>query len=145
LPCDTQFALVELTKRKLQLQNPDEIVEMLRNARHSNEFDVRVMGLDSLMNFDDLLRMCPRPRDLKVTQALCIRLTYQDPNTISVKEDHEQSAYVSYESIVLNELNECVIAPKRNNYIQLNDNLIEDLRVSVEYIAPERRRYWDFL
>jgi hypothetical protein len=146
LPCDRQFALIENRRKKLQLIEPSDVVDLLRHSRPSQPFIVQEMGLQDFLSFQTLVAACPRPRYLRVTQAMAVKVDRIHPNDIFVKTEHDIDEWDIYESVPQRDISLCVFRQKNEELLPIpNPDLLEDLRTAYAYMPLESREYWQFL
>jgi hypothetical protein len=103
------------------------------------------MELHDFMNFEPLVAACPRPRYLRVTHAVAIKVELHYPNDISVKTEHDIDDWDVYESIPLRNLSQLIFYPKYQETLPVPPDLKADLIVAYECIPQASRNYWQFL
>jgi hypothetical protein len=82
LPCDREFALIERQKKTSMVYVPFDWVTVIANARPSKPFHVRYTTQKDYKNFDALEKCVGKPKDLKITEAMWIHFTADDPTRV---------------------------------------------------------------
>jgi hypothetical protein len=88
LPCDREFAFIERQKKISMVYVPFDWVTVIANARPSKPFHVRYMTQKDFKNFDALEKSVGKPKDLKITEAMWIHFTADDPTRVYIRKSH---------------------------------------------------------
>jgi len=118
---------------------------MLTVARINQPFKIQRMTQEDFLDFGELVAACPRPRALKVTHAMAIRVCVSHPNEIYVSTEHDVQVWEMHISVPLRPLTTCRFPQKHLASILLPLNLLEDLRCLYPFIPLKSRVFWEFL
>jgi hypothetical protein len=114
-------------------------------SRPSQQFLIQRMEIGDFLSFRELVIACPKPRYLRVTRAIAIKVESIFPNDISVKTEHDIEDWDVFESVPLRPIENFNFPQKSEDLIPLSADLNLDLRKAYDYIPLEASEYWDFI
>ncbi|KAJ4440912.1 hypothetical protein ANN_10760 [Periplaneta americana] len=84
----THFALIEKQKRIAKVNVPVQWVEVIVAARPTNPFQVTYMQSEDFKNFDTLDKNVTYPKEFKITEAMWLKCSQNDPFSVYVRKSH---------------------------------------------------------
>lgn len=87
LPCDRDFALIERAKKGKKVYIPFHFVEIIANAKDSNQFQVNMMEGEDFKNIDIVLKSLATAK-FNITDHVWYQITTDDPITLRARISH---------------------------------------------------------
>lgn len=120
MPCDREFALIEQRKRVSKVMVPDQWNQVIKESRPNNPFHIQNMDRIDFKNFTDVENAMQRPTKMKITGAIWLQLSADDPTTIRARTSHnELESWTSYSLLPPLRGGRGRLANVRRNFMQL--------------------------
>lgn len=87
LPCDRDFAMIEKAKKGKTVYVPFHFVEIIANAKDSNQFEVNIMDTSDFKNLDIVLNSLATTK-FNITDHVWYQITNDDPITLRARSSH---------------------------------------------------------
>lgn len=87
LPCDRDFAQIERVKKTAKVMVPLEWKDVIAEACINSPFSIVFMKQEDFKNFDELEKLMNKTIT-KITDAMWIKLSWDNPTTINIRKSH---------------------------------------------------------
>ena len=147
LPCDRDFALIE---RKRKTANALVLVDwkyVIAEARLNKPFIVIEMQQKDFKNFKPVEKALVKNTNLKITGAMWLKMTSDDPSHVYVRSSHNIlrpgvfSNFMEEKSTRL----QCAICLSCTAIMSVSEEKRKDLVDMCEYLAPDKKAFYQNL
>ncbi|KAL4153315.1 hypothetical protein QTP88_001148 [Uroleucon formosanum] len=140
LPCDRDFALIEKQKKTAKVLVPSQWKYVIANARLEKPFRIIEMSQNDFKDFSALEQDIAK-KNLKITQAMWLKLTADAPKHVNIRESHNTLKPWTSHQIRQNNFKDNTLSPAYESPVALTKEKKKDLLDLCKYMPQQ---YSDF-